>query len=55
MSKLTIGPWVAAQKLPSKDLALDRQAFLERGRADSGCRCVHGAVSGPLDGAPGLP
>jgi len=32
MTKLTVGPWVAAQKLPSKDLALDRQAFLERTR-----------------------
>jgi len=30
MTKLTVGPWVAAQKLPSKDLALDRLAFLER-------------------------
>jgi len=30
MTKLTVGPWVAAQKLPSMDLALDRLAFLER-------------------------
>ena len=30
MTKLTAQPWVAAQKLPSKDLALDRLAFLER-------------------------
>lgn len=30
MTKLTVGPWVAAQKLSSKDLALDRPAFLER-------------------------
>ena len=30
MTKLTVGPWVASQKLPSKDLALDRLAFLER-------------------------
>lgn len=32
MTKLTVGPWVAAQKLPSKDAALDRIAFLERTR-----------------------
>ncbi|WP_407543547.1 hypothetical protein Q0M94_26715 (plasmid) [Deinococcus radiomollis] len=30
MTRLTVGPWVAAQKLPTKDLALDRLAFLER-------------------------
>ncbi|GAA4003965.1 hypothetical protein GCM10022631_13610 [Deinococcus rubellus] len=30
MTKLIVGPWVAAQKLSSKDLALDRLAFLQR-------------------------
>lgn len=30
MSKLTALPWVAAQKLPSKDLARGGLAFLER-------------------------
>ncbi|WP_019009369.1 hypothetical protein [Deinococcus aquatilis] len=30
MTKLTVGPWLAAQKLPSKALARDRAAFLER-------------------------
>jgi hypothetical protein len=30
MPKLTVGPWIAAQKLPRKDLGRDRQAFLER-------------------------
>ena len=30
MTKLNVGPWVASQKLPSKDLALNRLAFLER-------------------------
>lgn len=32
MPKLTVGPWIAAQKLPSKDAGRDRQAFLERTR-----------------------
>ncbi|GGR21101.1 hypothetical protein [Deinococcus ruber] len=30
MTKLTVGPWIAAQKLPTHDLARDRLAFLER-------------------------
>ncbi|BDP44649.1 hypothetical protein DAETH_46180 (plasmid) [Deinococcus aetherius] len=30
MTKLSLGPWIAAQKLPSPNLARDRQAFLER-------------------------
>ena len=30
MPKLTVGPWIAAQKLPSKDMGRNRHAFLER-------------------------
>ena len=30
MTKLSVEPWVAAQKLPSEDVALNRLAFLER-------------------------
>ncbi len=32
MSKLSVGPWIAAQKLPSRDVARDRHAFLLRTR-----------------------
>lgn len=30
MTKLTLGPWIAAQKLPNPRFARDRKAFLER-------------------------
>ena len=35
MTKRTVGPWGAAQKLPSPALARDRQTFLTRTRRDA--------------------
>ncbi|MFC4638272.1 hypothetical protein [Deinococcus hohokamensis] len=32
MPKLTVGPWIAAQKLPHREAARDRHAFLTRTR-----------------------
>ncbi|WP_293914461.1 hypothetical protein [Deinococcus sp.] len=55
MSKLAIGPWVAAQKLPSKDLALDRQVFLERTRGRAQAPSVAGLPLIGLGGSCGKP
>jgi len=55
MTKLTVGPWVAAQKLPSKDLALDRQAFLERTQTRAQTPTVAGLPLIGLGGSCGKP
>ncbi|THF69180.1 hypothetical protein E7T06_12955 [Deinococcus sp. Arct2-2] len=55
MTKLTVGPWVAAQKLPSKDLALDRLAFLERSRTRATTPTVAGLPLIGMGGSCGKP
>lgn len=55
MTKLTVGPWVAAQKLPSKDLALDRLAFLERTRTRATTPTVAGLPLIGMGGSCGKP
>lgn len=55
MTKLTVGPWVAAQKLPSKDLALDRLAFLERTQTRATTPTVAGLPLIGLGGSCGKP
>ncbi|ADV65928.1 hypothetical protein [Deinococcus maricopensis] len=55
MSKLTVGPWVAAQKLPSKDLARNRTAFLERTRTRRETPVVAGLPLVGLGGSCGKP
>jgi len=50
MTKLSVGPWIAAQKLPSPKLSRDRAAFLER----TGVRSEYPRVAGfPLVGLGG--
>ena len=55
MTKLNVGPWVAAQKLPSKDVALDRLAFLERTRVRVQTPTVAGLPLVGLGGSCGKP
>jgi len=55
MTKLTVGPWVAAQKLPSKDLALSRTAFLERTQTRAQTPTVAGLPLIGLGGSCGKP
>lgn len=55
MSKLTVGPWIAAQKLPSKDLPLDRKAFLERTKTRVQSPSVAGLPLTLLGGSCGKP
>lgn len=55
MSKLTVGPWIAAQKLPSRDVARDRLAFLERTRVRQETPSVAGFPLVGLGGSCGKP
>ncbi|GBF04674.1 hypothetical protein DAERI_020271 [Deinococcus aerius] len=55
MSKLTVGPWIAAQKLPSRDAARDRLAFLERTRVRRETPSVAGFPLVGLGGSCGKP
>ncbi|GGM21684.1 hypothetical protein [Deinococcus aerophilus] len=55
MPKLTVGPWIATQKLPSKALARDRQAFLERTRHRQQAHEVAGLPLVGLGGSCGKP
>ena len=55
MPKLTVGPWIAAQKLPSRDVARDRLAFLERTRLRQTPQAVAGFPLVGLGGSCGKP
>lgn len=55
MTRLTVGPWVAAQKLPSKDVALDRLAFLDRTQLRAQAPTVAGLPLVGLGGSCGKP
>jgi len=55
MTKLKVGPWVAAQKLPSRDLAFDRLAFLERTQTRAQAPTVAGLPLIGLGGSCGKP
>lgn len=55
MTKLTVGPWIAAQKLPHKDAARDRLAFLERVRVRRDLQTVAGFPLVGLGGSCGKP
>ena len=55
MTRLTVGPWVAAQKLPSKDVALDRLAFLDRTQLRAHAPTVAGLPLVGLGGSCGKP
>ncbi|GGK33518.1 hypothetical protein GCM10008955_29450 [Deinococcus malanensis] len=55
MTKLTVGPWIAAQKLPSRDVARDRHAFLERVRVREESQNVAGFPLVGLGGSCGKP
>ncbi|WP_216329179.1 hypothetical protein [Deinococcus aestuarii] len=55
MTKLTVGPWIASQKLPSRDLGRDRLAFLERTRVRQDPQAVAGFPLVGLGGSCGKP
>lgn len=55
MTKLTVGPWIAAQKLPGRDVARDRLAFLERTRVRQDPLNVAGFPLVGLGGSCGKP
>ncbi|MGI8747446.1 MAG: hypothetical protein ACR2J4_03705 [Deinococcus sp.] len=55
MTKLKVGPWVAAQKLPSRDLVFDRLAFLERTQTRAQAPTVAGLPLIGLGGSCGKP
>ena len=55
MTGLGVGPWVAAQKLPSRDVALDRLTFLERTRVQAQIPAVAGLPLVGLGGSCGKP
>lgn len=55
MTKLTVGPWIAAQKLPSRNAARDRLAFLERTRVRQATPTVAGFPLVGLGGSCGKP
>ncbi|MFD2609372.1 hypothetical protein ACFSR9_07985 [Deinococcus taklimakanensis] len=55
MTKLTVGPWIAAQKLPGRDVARDRLAFLERTRVRLETQTVAGFPLVGLGGSCGKP
>ena len=55
MTKLTVGPWIAAQKLPSREVARDRLAFLERTRVRQDTPTVAGFPLVGLGGSCGKP
>lgn len=55
MPKLTVGPWIAAQKLPRKDLGRDRLAFLERTALRADAQQVAGLPLIGMGGSCGKP
>lgn len=55
MTKLTVGPWIAAQKLPQREAARDRLAFLERVRVRQDPQTVAGFPLVGLGGSCGKP
>jgi len=55
MTKLTVGPWIAAQKLPNPKLARDRHAFLERTRHRAETHVIAGLPLIGLGGSCGKP
>jgi hypothetical protein len=55
MPKLTVGPWIAAQKLPSRDVARDRFAFLDRTRLRDETPTVAGLPLVGMGGSCGKP
>ena len=55
MPKLTVGPWIAAQKLPNRDVARDRHAFLERTRLRGEPQSVAGFPLVGMGGSCGKP
>ncbi len=55
MAKIPVGAWVAAQKLPDKKLALDRDAFLERVMVRAESPSVAGLSLVGLGGSCGKP
>lgn len=55
MTKLNVGPWIAAQKLPHPKLSRDRKAFLERTRIRAEYPQVAGFPLVGLGGSCGKP
>ena len=55
MTKLTVGPWIAAQKLPHRDVSRNRPAFLERTRVRQETQTVAGFPLVGLGGSCGKP
>ena len=55
MTRLGVGPWVAAQKLPGKNVALDRLAFLERTQVRAQTPTVAGLHLVGMGGSCGKP
>ena len=55
MAKVALGPWIAAQKLPSPKLARDRAAFLERTRLREEPKSVAGLSLVGMGGSCGKP
>ena len=55
MPKLTVGPWIAAQKLLRKDLGRDRLAFLERTALRADAQQVAGLPLIGMGGSCGKP
>ena len=55
MTKLTVGPWIAAQKLPHRDVSRNRLAFLERTRVRQDTQTVAGFPLVGLGGSCGKP
>ena len=55
MPKVAVGPWIAAQKLPSSALARDRAAFLERTRLRAEPKTVAGLPLVGMGGSCGKP
>ncbi len=55
MPKLTVGPWIAAQKLPSRDVARDRFAFLDLTRLRDETPTVAGLPLVGMGGSCGKP
>ena len=55
MTQLTVGPWIAAQKLHSRAAARDRLAFLERTQVREEVQTVAGLPLVGLGGSCGKP
>ena len=55
MPKIAVGPWIAAQKLPSPALARDRAAFLERTHLRAAPKTVAGLPLVGMGGSCGKP